>query len=44
MLSGLIALGLIGWSVRRFHDKPEEVALIEERAAASRFNRNASSR
>lgn len=36
VLSGLIAIGLIVWSVRRFHGKPEEVARIEERAAASR--------
>lgn len=33
VLSGLIALGLLVWSVRRFHGKPEEVARIEERAA-----------
>lgn len=36
VLSGLIALALIVWSVRRFHGKPEEVALIEERAAGRR--------
>ncbi|WP_420114385.1 PGPGW domain-containing protein [Pseudactinotalea sp.] len=36
VLSGLIALGLVAWSVRRFHGKPEEVARIEERAAARR--------
>lgn len=33
VLSGLIAAGLIVWSYRRFHGKPEEVARIEERAA-----------
>ncbi|GAB2605719.1 PGPGW domain-containing protein [Pseudactinotalea suaedae] len=33
VLSGLIAIGLLAWSVRRFHGKPEEVAKIEERAA-----------
>lgn len=35
VLSGLIALGLIVWSFRRFHGKPEAVARIEERAARS---------
>jgi uncharacterized protein (TIGR02611 family) len=30
--SGLVALGLIVWSYRRFHGKPEAVAAIEERA------------
>lgn len=33
VLSGLIAVALLAWSVRRFHGKPEEVAKIEERAA-----------
>ena len=33
VLSGLIALALLVWSVRRFYGKPEEVAKIEERAA-----------
>lgn len=36
VLSGLIALGLIIWSVRRFYGKPDEVARIEERAARNR--------
>ncbi|WP_156251656.1 PGPGW domain-containing protein [Pseudactinotalea terrae] len=33
VLSGLIGIALLVWSVRRFHGKPEEVARIEERAA-----------
>jgi hypothetical protein len=32
--SGIVALGLIGWSYRRYHGKPERVAELRERAAA----------
>jgi len=37
MVSSLLAVGLIVWSYRRFHGKPEEVAMIEHRAARSRY-------
>jgi len=32
--SGVIALGLIAWSYRRYHGHPERVAELKERAAA----------
>ncbi|MFV0252900.1 MAG: PGPGW domain-containing protein [Beutenbergiaceae bacterium] len=32
MLSGLIAIGLVVWSIRRFHGKPEAVAAIDDLA------------
>lgn len=32
--SGIVALGLIVWSYRRYHGKPEVVAELRERAAA----------
>jgi Putative transmembrane protein (PGPGW) len=32
--SGIVALGLIVWSYRRYHGEPERVAELKERAAA----------
>jgi hypothetical protein len=32
--SGVIALGLIAWSYRRYHGNPEAVAELKDRAAA----------
>lgn len=32
--SGIIALGLIAWSYRRYHGRPERVQELKERAAA----------
>lgn len=33
VLSGLVGIALLVWSVRRYHGRPEEVERIEERAA-----------
>ena len=34
VVSGIVALGLIVWSYRRYHGEPERVAELKERAAA----------
>ena len=35
--SGVVALGLIGWSFSRYHDNPEAVAELRREASAARL-------